>query len=147
MFFLPLVKPPQLLPHLIFKCPMVDLTQLVLVVKYINKQWVPCHVIVGIFEVHEIARAAMALQLKDLFTRFDLYAKVIAYMKDEGTNLNTFTNILISIVSCVALMLPQPYANSYFGHVVSKCFEYAINDLKICVAMKEVSIKDAHVSL
>jgi hypothetical protein len=41
---------------------------IVLVVNYINKQWVPCHVIIGIFEDHEIARVAMALQLKDLFT-------------------------------------------------------------------------------
>jgi hypothetical protein len=89
----------------------------------------------------------MALQLKDLFTWFDLCDKVIAYMKDEGTNLNIFTNVLTSIVSCVPLMLPQPYANSCFGHVVSKCCEYAINDLKIYASMKKVSIKDAHVSL
>jgi hypothetical protein len=34
---------------------------IVLVVNYINKQWVPCHVIVGIFEVHEKTRIAMAL--------------------------------------------------------------------------------------
>jgi hypothetical protein len=41
---------------------------IVLVVNYINKQWVPCHVIVGIVEVHETTRVAMVLQLKDLFT-------------------------------------------------------------------------------
>jgi hypothetical protein len=40
----------------------------VMVVNYINKKWEPCHVIVGIFEVHETLRATMAIQLKDLVT-------------------------------------------------------------------------------
>jgi hypothetical protein len=32
-----------------------------LVVNYMNKQWVPCHVIVKIFEVHETIWATMAI--------------------------------------------------------------------------------------
>jgi hypothetical protein len=32
-----------------------------LVVNYSNKQWVPCHVIVEIFEVHETIGATMAV--------------------------------------------------------------------------------------
>jgi hypothetical protein len=68
-------------------------------------------------------------------------------MKDKGANLNIFTNVLTSIVSYVPLMLPQPYAGSYFGHVMSKCYKYAINDLKVCASMKKVSIKDVQASL
>jgi hypothetical protein len=64
----------------------------------------------------------MVLQLKDLFTRFDLCDKVITYVKDEGANLNILTNVLIRIVSYVPLMLPQPYAGNCFGHVMSKCY-------------------------
>jgi hypothetical protein len=64
----------------------------------------------------------MALQLKDLCTQFDLCNKVIAYVKDEGANLNTLTNVLTRIVSYVPLMLPQPYAGNCFGHVMSKCY-------------------------
>jgi hypothetical protein len=37
-----------------------------LVVNYINKKWQPCHIIVGLFEVHETTRAIMAIQLKAL---------------------------------------------------------------------------------
>jgi hypothetical protein len=37
-----------------------------LVVNYINKKWECCHVIVGIFEVHETSGVAMAIQFKDL---------------------------------------------------------------------------------
>jgi hypothetical protein len=89
----------------------------------------------------------MALQLKDLFTGFDLCDKVISYVKDEGTNLNIFTNALINIVSYVPLMLPQPYAGSCFRHVMSKCNYYATNDIKVCASIREVAIKDVHASL
>ncbi len=37
-----------------------------LVVNYINKKWQPCHIIVGLFEVHETTRVAMVIQLKAL---------------------------------------------------------------------------------
>jgi hypothetical protein len=32
-----------------------------LVVNYINRQWISCHVIIRIFEVHDIVGVAMAL--------------------------------------------------------------------------------------
>jgi hypothetical protein len=35
-----------------------------LVMNYINKKWEPCHVIVGIFEVHETLRVAIAVQIE-----------------------------------------------------------------------------------
>jgi len=36
------------------------------------------------------------LQLKDLFSYFNFYDKVITYMKDESANINTFTIALTS---------------------------------------------------
>jgi len=76
----------------------------VLVMNYINKKWEPCHVIMGIFEVLETLRAAMAIQFKDLLVQYNLLDKIIAYVKDEGVNLNTFTLALINIVSCSFLV-------------------------------------------
>jgi len=35
-----------------------------LVMNYINKKWEPCHVIVGIFEVHETLRVAIVVQIE-----------------------------------------------------------------------------------
>jgi len=35
----------------------------VLVINYLNEAWTPRHVIVGLFEVHEITRNATVLQL------------------------------------------------------------------------------------
>jgi hypothetical protein len=79
------------------------------VVNYINKSGVPCHIIAGIFEVQKTIKTTMVLQLKDLLFHFNLCDKVIVYVKDKGTNLNILTNSLTIIVSCVPLMLPQPY--------------------------------------
>jgi hypothetical protein len=44
----------------------------------------------------------MGLQLKDLFSPFDLSNKIMSYMKDEGANLKNLTNALINIVLCVS---------------------------------------------
>jgi hypothetical protein len=54
---------------------------------------------------------------------------------------------LINIIPCVHLFLPQPYAISCYGHAMSKCYQYATNDLKVCGGMKEVSIKEVQSSL
>lgn len=74
-----------------------------------------------IFEVHETLGVAMAIQLKDLLAWYNLLDKVIAYVKNEGANLNTFTTTLTNIVSYVSLLLPQPYVISCYGHAMSKC--------------------------
>lgn len=34
-----------------------------------------------------------------------------------------------------------PYAVTCYGHAMSKCYQYAINDLKTCARIKEVSIR------
>jgi hypothetical protein len=113
---------------------------------YINKKWEPCHVIVGIFEVHETLGATIVVQLKDLLTQYNLLNKVITYVKNESANLNTPIVALTSIVSCVPPLLPQPYATNYYGHAMSKCCQYATNELKVCGSMKEGSIKEAQSS-
>jgi hypothetical protein len=101
---------------------------------------------VGIFEVHETLGASMVVQFKDLLIRYNLLDKVIAYVKDDNTSLSTLTTAFTSIISCVPLLLPQPYAASCYGHAMSKCCQYVINDLKMCVGIKEVSIKETQSS-
>jgi hypothetical protein len=59
-----------------------------LVINFINPQWVPCHVIVGLFEAIDIAGIAMVAQVKDLLSSYSLCGKLIAYKKDEGGNLS-----------------------------------------------------------
>jgi len=86
---------------------------------------------------------SMVIQSKDVFVHYDLLDKVIAYVKDEGANLNTLTRTLSNIMSCVPLLLPQPYVISCYEYAMSKCCQYAIDDLKMWCGMKEASIKMA----
>jgi hypothetical protein len=80
MCSLPLLKPLQSLPHFDFWMSWNKFNTFVLVVNYINKQWELCHFIVDIFEVHNILRTTMAIQLKELFVFYLLCDKVVAYM-------------------------------------------------------------------
>jgi hypothetical protein len=57
----------------------------------------------GIFEMHNIVNVAIIAQIKVLLNSFVLFNKVIAYVKDEGSNLATLTIILTSMVSCFPL--------------------------------------------
>lgn len=92
----------------------------------------PCHISVGIFKVHETLGATMGIQLKDLIVHYDFLHKVVAHVKDEGANMNTFTMALISTFVTTTL------ATSCYELVMSKCY-HVINDLKVCGGMKDVS--------
>jgi hypothetical protein len=48
-------------------------------------------VIIGLFEVHDTISATMANQVKTLLNSFDLFNKIVACVKDEGSNLSTLT--------------------------------------------------------
>jgi hypothetical protein len=50
---------------------------------------------------------------------------------------------LQSIVDCEPLKLLKVHEGTCFGHVMSKACWYAINDDKIYVGLKNVSVKDA----
>jgi hypothetical protein len=85
--------------------------------------------------------------VKVLLAKFNLTKKVIAYVKDEGINLNFLTTAFIFIVSCEPLQLPQPFVGFFFGHVMSKACQYAMNEIKVGVAMKELSLKNVQAPL
>jgi hypothetical protein len=83
---------------------------------------------------------AMALQLKDFACLVWFIGQSYSLVKDKGANLNTFTTTITNIVSCVPLVLLQPYVVICYGHAMFKCYQYATNDLKVFNGMKEVSI-------
>ncbi len=43
-----------------------------LVINFLNDNWVPMHIIVGLFEMNETTRQSMAIQLQILLDRFGL---------------------------------------------------------------------------
>jgi hypothetical protein len=66
----------------------------------------------GIFEATNTSRVVMVAQVKELLLSYNLLDKLIAYVKDEGGNLSTFTRALSSMVSCAPLKLAAPWQGS-----------------------------------
>ncbi len=93
----------QLVSVLICERIEVDLTLLFLVVNFSDDAWVLKHVNVGIFEVPNIANVILVEFVKPLFAKFQLTHKIVTYLKDEGSNLNTLVVALSTIVSCEPL--------------------------------------------
>jgi hypothetical protein len=91
-----------------------------MVVSSMNNLWEPTHVIVRIFEVNV------------LLDSFGLLDKVITYVKDKGSNLSTLISTLTHVVTYFLLQLISPFVGSYFGHAMSKAYQYASNDSKVC---------------
>ncbi len=69
---------------------------------------------------------------------------VIAFVKNEGTNLATMVITLHSIVDCEPLNNFRVYEGTSFGHVMFKAYQYATNDDKVFVRLQHVSVKDTH---
>jgi hypothetical protein len=50
---------------------------------------------------------------------------IFAFVKDQGSNLQTCASALTSIVSCNNLGLLEPFDGTCFGHALSKVCQYA----------------------
>jgi hypothetical protein len=62
----------------------------------------------------------MDIQLESLFSKFGLLHHVIAFMKDEGSNLTIMAFALCSIIDCQPLRLIKVYEGMCLGHVMFK---------------------------
>jgi hypothetical protein len=62
----------------------------------------------------------LAKNLIELLESYALKRKIIIYVKDEGSNLNTMTIALKSIVSCDMLGLEESFQGNCFGHAFLK---------------------------
>jgi len=82
---------------LIFGCRALGMTHL-LWCQLSNSFWDPTHVIVGVFEMQNTIGETMANQVKIILDTFGLLGKVIVYVKNKNSNLNTSTNVLNSNV-------------------------------------------------
>jgi hypothetical protein len=54
----------------------------ILVINFINSQWVPCHVTMGFFEATDMVGIEMVMKVKDLLSFYSLLEKIIVYVKD-----------------------------------------------------------------
>jgi hypothetical protein len=93
----------------------------VLIVHFLNDKWKPCYVIVEFFEIADRSRNAMVIQVNDVFAKHGLTTHILAYVKNEGSNLAAMTFALTFVVYCEVLGLLAPFAGSCWGHAMSKC--------------------------
>lgn len=77
-----------------------------------------------------------------LLDSFGLFDKVVAYVKNKGSNLFTLTTTLRNVVFCSLLQFPCPFVGSHFGHAMSKACQNANNDAKAWHGFVEVNLKD-----
>ncbi len=112
-----------------------------LVINYLNECWMPQHVIIGLFEVHETTRLSMAGQLRSLLEKHDLMHRMITFVKDEGNNLMSMATTLCSIVDCHLLKLQRVCEGMCFGHIMFKTCQYVTNDEKVIIGLKQVNVK------
>ncbi len=114
----------------------------VLIIHFLNHNWELGHATIGLFEIVETFGVAMAIQVNEVITKYVLNVKIMAYVKDEGNSLNTMTSALPSIVSYELLGLRMPFIGSCWGHRMSKCYKYAIDDIKVFIGLTSISIKE-----
>jgi len=55
-----------------------------------------------------------------LLNQYDLRKKIIAYVKNEGANLNAMTTALKFVVDCEVLGLEESFQRTCFGHAFFK---------------------------
>ncbi len=77
------------------------------ITKKLGYDWQPKQVTIGFFEA--IETVGQTLVLTKLFNQYGLRNKIIAYVKDEGSNLNTMTITLKSIVKCEVLGIDESF--------------------------------------
>ncbi len=80
-------------------------TQFVII--FLGSNWKPKQVTFGLVEVVEITWQASVRNLIDLLDAYGFKNEIATYVKDEGSNLNTLTNVLKFIVKCETLGLEE----------------------------------------
>jgi hypothetical protein len=114
----------------------------VLIVHFLNHNWELGHITIGMFEIAETSGVAMAIQVNEVIAAYVLNVKIMAYVKDENNNLNIMTNALTSFVFYKLLGLTTPFIRSCWGHAMSKCCQYAIDDTKVFIGLTSIPIKE-----
>jgi hypothetical protein len=80
---------------------------------------VPQHITIGLFETLNISQTTIAKIVKPFLIQFQFLDKLLTYVKDERSNLNTFENGLSTTTNYKLLELRIPFEGKCFGHVKS----------------------------
>jgi hypothetical protein len=119
----------------------------ILVIIFLGSNWKPKHVTLGLVEAVETIRHVMIRNIIELLDAYGLRNKIITYVKDEGSNVNTLINALKFVVKCETLGLDESFQGTCFGHVFPKACQYTTTNDKVCKNLKYVFIKSTYANL
>jgi hypothetical protein len=68
----------------------------------------------------------LAKNLIKLFGQYELKRKLIAYVKNERSNLDTITIVFKFIVKCEAFSLNESFHSNFFWHAFFKACQYSL---------------------
>ncbi len=95
----------------------------------------------------EITNQASIKILIELFDKYGFKKKIIAYVKDEGSNVSVMTITLKVIINYESLSLENNFQGTYFGHVFSKACQYGTAKEKVCKDLKYIYVKSTQADL
>ncbi len=101
-----------------------------MVVNFLRTDWQPKHVIIRLFEAIETTKQVLAKNLTKFLDTYGLRKKIITYVKDEGSNLNSMTIALKLVMNCETLELEECYQGNCIGRAFFKACQYVTNDEK-----------------
>lgn len=78
------------------------------------------HITIGFIETPNIFQTTLAKIVKPFLIQFQFIDKLLTYVKDERSNLNTFENGLSTTTSYKLLELGKTFEGKCFGHVMNK---------------------------
>ncbi len=89
----------------------------------------------------------MAKKLIELLDQYDLRKKIVAYVKDEGANLNALTTALKSMVNYEVLGMEESFQGTCFGHAFFKACQCGTIEEFFCKNLKHIYIKSTQFDL
>jgi len=95
-----------------------------LVIVFLGYDWQPKRITLGLFEPTNTTGKTLVKKFTKLLDNYALRRNNITYVMDEGSNMNTMTTTLKSIVSCDMLGLEESFQDIYFGDACSKACQY-----------------------
>jgi hypothetical protein len=93
-----------------------------LVINFLDENWQPKKVIISLFETTKTTSQALIRNLKKLLDSYGLRKKIIAYVKNEGANLNFMATSFKFVVNYKVLGLEENFNDTCFGHAFSKTY-------------------------
>ncbi len=91
-----------------------------LVINFLGSNWQPKQITIGLFKATKIIGQTLANNLTKFLDQYGLRNKIIAYVKDESSTLNTMTIALKFVVKCEIFDLDESFQGACFGHAFPK---------------------------